>query len=298
MFRILAIDGGGIRGIFPAHFLSRLEEEYGSPIGSKFDLIVGTSTGAIIAAATAMHVDMRGVVRAYEEHAPKIFKKKRWPFAGYLFSKYSAAPLKMLLNELFGSATMAAAKQRLVIPATDVSNGNVFVIKSQYLATFVRDKNFLIADAVLASCAAPSYFDPVRVGEYLLADGGLWANNPSFVAYTEAVGKLRVDAQQIRVLSIGTGMGHQCYDLGRSKRNWGLVTGWQGSRLVDAAMNIQGRASSNVAALLLGNNYLRIGFDETGNLPLDDIACLPRLKSKAGEAFTYRHEEVARFLEI
>lgn len=299
MFRILAIDGGGIRGIFPATLLDLLEKEHGTPLGSKFDLIVGTSTGAIIAAAIAMHVTMREVVKAYVEHSPRIFTKKaKWPIASYVISKYSTDHLKDLLDQLFSNATMTAPKQRLLIPTTDVSNGNVFVIKSQYLPTFVRDRDFRIADAVLASCAAPTYFDPVKVGGYLLADGGLWANNPSFVAYTEAVGKLQVDAEKIRVLSIGTGMGHQYYDVGSSTRRWGLFTGWRGLRLIDAAMNIQGRASSNVASLLLKEKYLRIGFDETGNLPLDDVRCIPKLQAKAGEAFTYHHDHIVKFLDL
>lgn len=297
MFRILALDGGGIRGIFPAHFLRLLEREIGAPLGSIFDLIVGTSTGAIIAAATAMQVPLGEVAAAYEQHASSIFRKRWFAFSGLVASKYSTGPLKLLLEDLFAEATMAEAKQRLVIPATDVSNGNVFVIKSTYLPTFVRDRDIRIADAVLASCAAPSFFDPVRVGEYLLADGGLWANNPSFLAYTEAIGKLGVGADQVRLLSVGTGTGHQCYDAGRFRRRWGLATGWKGPRLIDASMNIQGRTSSNVSQLLLGPRYLRISFEETGSLPLDDVRAIPRLKAKAGEAFTYKHEAVRQFIE-
>jgi patatin-like phospholipase/acyl hydrolase len=298
VFRVLAIDGGGVRGIFPAHFLHLLEEACGFPLAESFDLLVGTSTGAIIAAAAAMHVPLLRVAQAYEVQAPAIFRKRRWFFAGLASSKYATRPLRSLLLDLFGDAPMAAAKQRLLIPTTDISNGNVFVIKSPYLPTFVRDKDILLAQAVLASCAAPSYFDPVRVREYLLADGGLWANNPSIVAYTEALGKLGVADDTVRILSIGTGTGHQYYDVGKHQRRWGLATGWQGPRIIDAVMSIQGRAASNSAALLLGAKYCRISFAETGRLPLDDVTCMARLRAKAGEAFTYNYEKIRTFLDL
>jgi patatin-like phospholipase/acyl hydrolase len=77
----------------------------------------------------------------------------------------------------------------------------------------VRDREITVVDAVMASAAAPTFFDPVRVHEYLLADGGIWANNPSLVAYTEAVGKLGQNPDDVRVLSIGTGTGNQPYDV-------------------------------------------------------------------------------------
>jgi patatin-like phospholipase/acyl hydrolase len=284
--------------MFPAHFLDLFEKQHGSPLSKNFDLLVGTSTGAIIAAAAATHFPMAEVVERYEQYAPQIFRKRLWSLGGIVSSKYDSGPLRELIGGMFSDNTMQAAKQRLLIPTTDVSNGNVFVIKSPYLSTFVRDKNIRLVDAVLASCAAPSFFDPVRVGEYLLADGGLWANNPSFVAYTEAVGKLDIDQDDVRILSIGTGTGHQCYDIGNLPQRWGLATGWQRSRLIDTAMNIQGRASSNTATLLLKNKYRRVSFDETGNLPLDETTCIPRLKSKAGEAFTYQHDSVVSFLGL
>jgi uncharacterized protein len=296
MFRILAIDGGGARGIFPAHLLALLEREHGSLV-EKFELIIGTSTGGIIAAAAATRVPLQRVVALYEEHAASIFAAKPASFGGYVRSKYRSEPLRELLDKIFGSQTMSAAMTRLVLPATDISNGNVFVIKSPYLPSFVRDKDIKLVDAVMASCAAPSYFDPVQVHEYLLADGGLWANNPSFVAYTEAIGKLQADPNEIRLLSVGTGTGHQFYDIGAQPSNWGLVCGW-GLRLVDTFLNLQSRTSSNASTLLLGDRYLRVSFEETGPLALDDVAQIPRLKAKAGEEFTYKSETISKFLQL
>lgn len=296
MFRILAIDGGGARGIFPAHVLSLLEKEHGS-LAAKFDLIIGTSTGGIIAAAAATGVSLEKVVALYEDQAANIFSKKPMAFGGYVRSKYRSEPMRELLEQIFDSQTMSAARTRLVLPTTDISNGNVFVIKSPYLPSFVRDKDIKLVDAVMASCAAPSYFDPVKVHEYLLADGGLWANNPSFVAYTEAIGKLQIDPNQIRILSVGTGTGHQFYDIGAQPANWGLMSGW-GLRLVDTFLNLQSRTSTNSSTLLLGDKYMRVSFEETGPLALDDVAQIPRLKAKAGEQFTYKSEAIKNFLQL
>ena len=297
MFRILAIDGGGARGIFPAYVLARLEKEHGRSLADMFDIIIGTSTGGIIAAAAATKVPLEKVVALYESRAEEIFARKLWAMRGYARSKYRSEPLRALLDEIFQDQTMGAAKTRLILPATDISNGNVFVIKSPYLASFVRDKDIRLVDAVMASCAAPSYFDPVKVHEYLLADGGLWANNPSFVAYTEAIGKLQIAPAEVRILSIGTGTGHQFYDIGNQPTSWGLVSGW-GLRLIDTFLNLQSRTSSNASMLLLGDKYMRVSFDETGPLALDDVGQIPRLKAKAGEEFTYKSETIKNFLQL
>jgi patatin-like phospholipase/acyl hydrolase len=299
MFRILAIDGGGVRGIFPAHVLALFSRKHGTDLTSVFDLIVGTSTGAIIAAAAAVGIPLEKVSALYEQRAGEIFTRQRCSVHGLLRSRYRSEPLRRVLTDVFGDATMGDVPGRLILPSTDLSNGNVFVIKSQYLESFVRDAQIPLVEAIMASCAAPTYFDPVRLNEYLLGDGGLWSNNPSFVAYTEAIGKLAIPPDEVRILSVGTGTGHQFYDVGKAAgRTWGLATGWCGSRLIDTILNLQSRASANAAMLLLQDKYLRISFEESGALPLDDIAQIPRLKAKAGEAFTYKSDAIKKFLEL
>jgi patatin-like phospholipase/acyl hydrolase len=213
MFRILSIDGGGVRGIFPAYVLKQLSDTLdGQSLRDVFDLVIGTSTGGIIAAAVAQDIPLQRVVELYEQEAPAIFGRKHvFNGSGIIRSRYPAEPLRSLIGSIFGDVTMKDVPGRLVLPCTDVSNGNVFVIKSAYLPTFVRDLDIRLADAVAATTAAPMFFDPIKVKEYLLADGAMWANNPSMVAYTEAVGKLGVKADSVRILSIGTGTGEEYY---------------------------------------------------------------------------------------
>lgn len=297
-FRVLAIDGGGARGIFPAHILSLISQELERDLGSVFDLTVGTSTGAIIAAAVATRVPAEQIVELYESRAREIFAGQRLALRGLLRSQYRSGALRRVLTEVFGQRTMADVPGRLILPATDASNGNVFIIKSPYRDDFVRDAPIALVDAIMASCAAPGYFDPVRIREYLLADGGLWCNDPSIVAYIEATAQLQIAPQNVRILSLGTGSGRQFYDVNRSRQIWGLATGWGGIRLVKTILNLQSRASMNAAELLLGDNYMRISFEDAGASPLDDFRKMPALKARAGEAFTYKWQEMRQFLAV
>ena len=299
MFRILSIDGGGVRGIYPAHFLKLLSDQIdGHDLTTVFDLFVGTSTGGLIAAAIACRIPLATVVDLYEKRSKTIFGRKRFTARNTFRSAYDTAPLRRIVEELFKERLLGDVQPRIVLPTTDISNGNVFVMKSGYLPSFVRDRDIRVSDAVLASAAAPLFFDPVRVKEYLLADGGIWANNPSLIAYTEAVGKLGQKPEDVRLLSLGTGLGGRYYDVGKATKRWGFATGWDDLKLVNLFFNLQSRASENSSMLLLRDQYLRIGFHESNSLPLDDVSEIPRLKAKAGEAFTYRHAEVKTFLGL
>src|SRR3989442_2059546 len=183
--RVLAIDGGGIRGYFSAHVLLRIQQEFDVRFDKAFDLICGTSTGSIIAAALATEYPLEEVKKLYENLGKHIFRKVSGSFGGSLRARYDIEGLRSELNKTFGTRTLSETATRLLIPATDIGNGQVHVFKSSYSDDFVRDKNVRIAEAVLASCAAPTYFAPVYVDPYLLADGGLWANNPAMVGYVE-----------------------------------------------------------------------------------------------------------------
>ena len=175
-FYILALDGGGARGIYPAHILARLERELSRPVGECFDLIAGTSTGAIIAGAAAAGVEMQTLVDLFEKKAADVFGQKR--FGCWLFkSKYARLSLERIVREYLPHLRLGEISTPLLVTSSDISTGGVRVFKSRYLQDlgeeYVRDRDVLLGDAVLASCAAPSYFDPIQVDEYLLADGGL-----------------------------------------------------------------------------------------------------------------------------
>ncbi|BAS55237.1 patatin [Leptolyngbya boryana NIES-2135] len=298
-FKILAIDGGGIRGLYAAYILKRIHEELGIVFSKHFDLIIGTSTGSIIASALAINYPIEKVVMLYEVEGKKIFSPNSFSLNGLYKSKYSRRYLEKILNKALGNKTLSDVQDtRLVIPATDIANGQVFVFKSSYLDEFIRDKNTKIVDAILASCSAPTYFDPSRVDNYLLVDGGLWANNPALVGLIEAIGKLKIDKDQVKILSVGTGIGHRYYEIdGAEDRKWGLSNGWQGSKLVDTILNLQSISSENMVKLVLRDDqYLRLNFNSDVKLAMDSLSILDSLKSKADQTFTYQINNIQSFL--
>jgi patatin-like phospholipase/acyl hydrolase len=297
--KILCIDGGGIRGYFAGYLLQRIQQESGLVYSDHFDLICGTSTGSIIAAALAVNYPLDNVVKLYVENGREIFKSQKFNCMGAIKAKYDSAPLVRELKKAFGDSTLSEAKTRLLIPSTDIVNAQVHVFKSPYLDSFVRDKDVKISDAVLASCSAPTYFKPAYVDPYLLADGGLWANDPSLVAYIEAVGKLKASQESVKILSVGTGIGNKYYSASAKDRSWGAFTGWGGPEIIDLILNLQSKTAGNMLGLLLGDDqYLRLNFERSTKLSLDGMETLADLKIIADRLFTKKSEDIRSFLEL
>lgn len=168
-FNILTIDGGGIRGIYSAIILKKIEKKFSIKLNEHFDLIAGTSTGSILASAIAYDIPLDEVIALYKNEGKNIFKSRRASIGGLLKSKYDNNHLKKILNEKFNEKTLSddSIKTRLMIPTTDISNGDVHVIKSYYLKEFKRDKDRMIKDVILSSCSAPLYFNPNKLDEFL-----------------------------------------------------------------------------------------------------------------------------------
>ena len=294
-FNVLALDGGGARGIYAAQILACIEQSNGAPIREHFDLIAGTSTGSIIAGAAAVGMPMARVVELFKDESPRIFKKRRLG-SFHIRSKYSRRPLEQLVRSCVSGLTLGEVSTPLMILGSDISTGGVHVFKSRYLKDlgepYVRDANVVLSDAILASCAAPTFFDPVSVGDFLLADGGLWGNNPSIMALTESVSKFGRSVEQVRILSIGTGHSVNLYS---QNRLWGLITGWGQEKLVSYVLRLQSDASANMAKLLLADRYLRID-PEIEAWDLDDIEHLDNLKALATRDFTVLSKAIMKNL--
>ena len=292
-FSILALDGGGTRGIYSAQVLAKLEDKIGAPIQDCFDLIAGTSTGAIVAGAAVTGTPLAKVVELFEKQASRIFPRKRLRW-GLFGSRYSQGPLEDTLRAFLPDTTLGNISTPLIITSSNISTGGVQVFKSRYLADlnlpYVRDGDIPLIEAILASSAAPIYFDPVYAGDSLLADGGLWANNPSILAVTEAVSKFQRSLDQIHVLSIGTGHPIKMYGHGSS---WGILTGWGRTKLVSYFLNLQSQSSTNMAKLLLGSRYVRLD-PEIEDWGLDSTEPLGNLKALATDNFTRRSEDILK----
>ena len=294
-FHILALDGGGVRGIYSAHVLAKLEQTHGVSIADCFDLIAGTSTGSIVAGAAAAGVEMKKVVDLFEGKAADIFPRRRFR-KGIFRSQYPREPLAEVIQSCVPHLRLAEVSTPLLITSSDISTGCVYAFKSGYLKElgqpYTRDGDVLLSDAILASCAAPTYFDPAGVDGHLLADGGLWANNPSIIALVEAVSKFGQPIERIHVLSIGTGRSTDFY---RRSKFWGLLTGWGRKKLVSYVLNLQSQASTNMTKLLLGDRHLRLNPD-IESWQLDDVECIETMKAIADRDFTHRSREIEEFI--
>lgn len=295
---ILTIDGGGIRGYFSAYILQRVQEELKIDFSNYFDLISGTSTGSIIAAALATNYPIENVAKLYVEKGAEIFSPQRFNFGGVWKAKYGNAVLKAELESAFSKKTLSETKTRLLIPSVDLVNGQVHVFKSNYLDEFVRDKSVAISDAVLASCSAPTYFKPHKVESTLLADGGVWANDPTLVAYVEATGKLGFAAENVRILSIGTGISKNYYSNKDENKNWGAITGWGGPEIIDLLLNLQSKSAGNMVKLLPKGEYIRLNFSRENKLSLDDVSILNDLKAIADSVFADEFSSIKSFFEV
>ena len=222
-FRILAIDGGGIRGIFPAAVLAGLEERYlgGRSIAGYFDLIAGTSTGGIIALGLAGGLTAGDLRQLYLERGNEIFPPYGLGLVGrigrglntcrrLLRYSYDQDALAMLLRNYLGDLKLGAACTRLCVPSFDGVHGEVYIFKTPHHPDFRTDLHELMVKIALATSAAPTYYRPLRDGGYTFVDGGIWANNPVMIALTEALTSFNVDRERLCILSIGCGAEAPC----------------------------------------------------------------------------------------
>jgi uncharacterized protein len=207
-FQILALDGGGVKALFTAHVLARLEDDLGVCIRDSFDLIAGTSAGGIIALALGAGLRPADIVQHYQQLAATVFPANRrrwWRLPARLRRPtYPQQPLRDALHQVFGDRRLGDSDRRLVIPAWDVQCGQVHLFKTPHHPRLIRDWKLPMVDVALATTAAPTFLPAARVDGHRLVDGGTWANNPSVVAITEAVSLLGVPLNAIRVLNVGT----------------------------------------------------------------------------------------------
>ena len=266
-FRILSIDGGGIRGIFPTAVLADLEAALGTgSIVNHFDLVAGTSTGGILALGLGAGKSAREIRDLYMHRGPEIFppvwdnvlgqtwKAFRNNVLNATFHRYSRKALERVLQEFLGDRILGESSVRHVIPAFDGRFSEVFLFKTRHHCDYEQDWRRRMVDVALATSAAPTIYRPLESGGYRLIDGGVWANNPTMLAVVEAMIAYDVPRERIKVLSIGCG--DEPYLVTR-RMTWGGLWHWR--KIFGAAMRAQSLAATSQARLLLGPaNVVRI----------------------------------------
>ncbi len=208
-FQILSLDGGGIKGVFSAAVLSAIEEDLSVRIVDHFDLIVGTSTGGIIALGLGLGLSPKQMVEFYLEKGPSIFADAGGirSLQHWLHRKFRQETLMDALRDplVFGDKILGESSKRLVIPSYNLGEDDVYLFKTPHHERLKRDWRVPVWQVALATSAAPTYFSASRHVENVRhIDGGVWANNPIMVGVVEAVSMLAVALEDIHVLSLGT----------------------------------------------------------------------------------------------
>lgn len=190
-FKILSIDGGGIKGIYSAAVLAKLEELSGNKIADCFNLVCGTSTGGLIALLLGAGFSAKEIVQFYSDNAKYIFPpKQNNPIKQLLgIHKFNNANLKNILVQYLGNKKMKDSIINLCIPSIDADNEKPFVFKTGHDPQFTRDPELYMVDIGLATSAAPTYLPKysLKTLNRNAVDGGLWANNPALVGVIEAL---------------------------------------------------------------------------------------------------------------
>jgi len=278
LFRILSIDGGGIRGVFPAAYLAELERRFlgGEPIGSYFDMVAGTSTGGIIALALAHRMSAQQALQIYVERGARIFPElkgwRKWRRLMRWISKpkHDQQALKDELLAVFGDAVIDSAETRLIVPSFEGRFGEPFIYKTPHHPDYQKDRHKRFTDVALHTTAAPTYYPGVEDNGYVMIDGGVWANNPIMNALVDVLACYDIPRENIRILSLGTG--ESSFAIDEKARNGGAKQ-WA-LRVFGAAARAQSKNALGQAYLLVGkNNVLRIDPPESDRpIALDDVS--------------------------
>ena len=305
--RVLSIDGGGIRGIIPAMVIAHIERKLGKPAHELFDLMVGTSTGGILALGLSRpgsgrpaQFSARRVVKLYEEQGDKIFEYSLWrklrTVGGILEEAYSHEVLESILGKYFAGATLGDCEVPTMVTSYDIQNRRTVFLKSWH----ADHQSLLCRDAARATSAAPTYFEPkpLDTGDAasVLIDGGIFMNSPSVSAYAEA--RKLFPGDSIAVLSLGTG------ELTRpipfeEARTWGSAL-WVMS-LLDCMFDGVSKAADHQMQLFLGERYQRLQTPlDNANDDMDDASKenIANLKKTARELIANNEAALEQFFAM
>lgn len=295
-FHVLALSGGGFRGLYTATVLKHLEEQLGTPLAKRFDLICGTSAGGLLALGLAAEIPAPQLQDMFEHHGSRIFGGStgaRRLFPQIFKAKYSPDGLKAVLTENFGDLTLGDLKHRVLIPTVNYSKGNGQFFKTPHSPRFFMDYKHKLVDIGLATAAAPTYFPLHAIGEEgVFADGGLVGNSPGFFGLHEAHHALGVPRGKgnVRVLAIGT-MTLGATKSGSTGLDWGIKQ-W-GARIFDLVISSQEHSVDAMLSHLLDEDYVRIDDPATPDQS-KDIAALDVVSPASIQVLKSRGTQAAR----
>jgi len=291
-FRILALDGGGIRGLFTASFLATLEDLGRGRIGQHFDLLVGTSMGGIIALALAFGAPAQSVFDLLLEKGRPIFSRPR-RFGMLLRPKYDNRILAAALRDYFGSKTLNDALTPVCITSYELENSYPRIWKDDHAPDLAPAGDEPAWKVALATSAAPVFFPGTQVleGDSHI-DGGVFANNPSLIWLTEAARYFRQSLDRIRILSVGAGerAARIPSDKGRRMGVWFWRTA-----AIEHMMIAQARIAHEITRRLLGpEQYTRVNIPLERPYALDDYDAAKNLIEPGAQAARVGYPDLIR----
>jgi patatin-like phospholipase/acyl hydrolase len=303
-FQILALSGGGYRGLYAAEILKRLEEQNGSePLARRFDLIAGTSVGGILALGLACEIPAARLVEVFEKRGRDIFPRNsilgilarhigfmdRFVF-GFTSSRYGAKGLRDTLAEadLFSARILDHCLHPVIVPAVNYSTGTARVFKTPHHPDFKLDYVHSLVDIALATSAAPVFFPHHVIDNQIYVDGGLVANGPALLALHEAEKFFGRDAREVHVLSVGTIETNATASTQRRLDKG--IAGW-GKDVFTLTIAAQERLLNQILTHRVGDRHLRIDTrlekDQANDVGLDVVtpAATRALKGQAANSF-------------
>jgi uncharacterized protein len=301
--RILALDGGGAKGFYTLGVLKEVEAMLDCPLYRRFDLVFGTSTGAIIASLISLGYTIDDIHELYKKHVPTVMSKRK--------SADRTAALTKLTSEVFGTHTFKDVKTGVGIVAARWLTERPMIFKGSIgqahglKGTFTPGFGVSIADAVEASCSAYPFFERKHVttaaGDRVeLVDGGYCANNPTLYAIadaTQALGKKRTD---IRVLNVGVGV----YPERKPTLKMRLAKKYVVSvQLLQKTLEINTQSMDQLRSILF-KDIATIRISDTFEQPEmatdlmeHDLNKLNILRQRGRDSFAARQQEIENFLK-
>src|SRR5438552_2209227 len=240
--KVLSIDGGGIYGIVSAMILAEIERLTGKSIATLFDLVAGTSTGGIIALGLTIpdatgkvpRYSSADMVDLYTTKGHQIFSRSLThqvlALGNLLDEKYESEGIERTLRKYFGEIMLSETLTDVLITAYNIERRDAYFFKS-HKARKQTDRNFYARDVARSTAAPPTYFEPAKIHnisktqEFVLIDGGLFANNPAMCAYAEAK-TMYPDIDNIMLVSVGTSGSKKPY-IYEQVKDWGSAK-WVG----------------------------------------------------------------------
>lgn len=303
MRKILTFDGGGIRGIISAVWLHELQMQLAKPIRDHFELVAGTSTGSLLAAAIAVGKTPADIIALYENRGDEIFpgtSGKLWSRVSRTFSqgfsapKYANAGLTTVLKDIFGEKlALGDLPIRVLIVSYDTVNREPIIFKSWK----EEHKKLKLWEACLSSCSAPTYFPShaMRIEEKArgMIDGGVVANNPAACALAESLRLIKEEAEgknknfikEIKLVSLGTGQLNRQISVDEGQE-WGALE-WA-IPIIDVLFDGSSDAVDYIVKNIMdAENYVRLQVELTK--ALDDMDDASKTNIEALKRLSYAY---------